>query len=259
MKMGIRSKGTIENGIPWYRDIHLATKQITVGRVCLECGDIIGNELDGNNLRQRHKECQKKHRARRQLKFNHKINPPKQWEPKHCVDCGVLLPETKWRVKNANRCDWHQFQRTKKLQKKWGRCRGDREYIVLATCIHCGELFECHHKNTYYCPEHRNCYKGQFEDSEPVDLEKRKEQTKEYENKVVSKSIREQEGTYDTAIFKGSVPITDVSVKDFDKEAEFVKHLKQKTLKKKKDLYSPTEGDYIRGDTYINKEKNGER
>jgi len=268
----MRSEKSIEK-IPWYRDIHLATKEIVVGRICLRCGKIIGDELNGNQHRSRHKTCQFIHRRERQYETMAKRNPPKKWKPKYCPDCieegkskeDSLLPENKWNKPQCIRCDWHQYQHSRKVPSKQPTYRRpSREYIVLATCVkgygtplECGELFETHTKKTHYCPKHRGSYKGQFEPVNQINDDEIKKQIKDYKKKIPPLLPNyEKLGTFDTAPNLGDVSKMKTKpdgTLDVSKEIKHIKHLKKKTFKKKPKHGRVTEGDIIRGIEIVKK------
>jgi len=243
-------------------------------KICGECGKPIIEDVRSN--RKFHPECFKIRRRRMQLENHRRYYPKKEYPPKYCPDClaegkskeDSLLPKNKWNKTNCVRCEWHQFKHFKELQKistikdvdgstiKARYNRPSREYIVLAECIFCHELFETHHKNTRYCIKHRdgknrNLYQV---GKKILTDEERKKQVKDYQKKLENENKLEKIGTYDTATkIHYTNPInkmrTDKEGKpDFDKELEDIKYIKAKTYSKKKDkkMYNPAEGDYVR-------------
>jgi len=257
-----RKKSTIDAGIPWYRDLSLSTKEIIVGRVCLSCGEIIGEELNGTCAnKQRHSECQKEHRKKLQLKSSQKRNPPQYLnKKKYCVDCGKELRKSKVISSLANRCDWCQFLKTKQNQKKY--VRNDREITVGVGCIICGKFTPAKNYNKKYCDDCKDGNK-RITESEINSQEDKYNTAMEYMKKHGRIKTKKPTGTYDTSPSHiGNVEHmkTKNNKPNFEQERKAVSKIKNETLKSSKyhGQYSVCEGDVIRGDAFNYKKKNEE-
>lgn len=218
---------------------------VVVGMTCSVCGKFFLYSGVGK-YRIYCDDCVPRKDVRKSNQANRESNKPFAI-PKYCENCGNLLYENAWNRKSIKLCTLCQ------AEKRRIRNIEDHYYpvTVLATCVKCGKLFETHSASAYYCPdcrEHRVIKKNK---PTKADDNTKTEQIKKYRKNLIRKPNIEKLGTLDTTIAHGYIPITNVKVKDFDKEEEFVKHLKLKTLRKKKRMYSQTEGDWLRcADSY---------
>lgn len=229
----------MNKNIDWSKRLKLCKKEIIVGRVCLECGEIIGE--DAFHTRFRHIECNIKHRKRYEKARYSYVK--KFFPPKYCIDCGVLLDKIKWNKSHIIRCDLCQFKKNKKYQSKYYKSRTCT--VIAVTCVVCGEIMPCHHSATKYCRKHRHHVNKKHKDKK-LTYEEQNKQTKEFQKKLVKKNKIERLGTYDTSL-KYDIAVKGNGI-NFEREEKAVQILKKKTFNKlRKKLFSLTEGDIKRG------------
>ena len=235
-----------EKNISWDKDITLTRKEIIVGKICPIC-----NEMINDNMRLLyHRECHKKLRCEKQKK-RYKKKLQKDYPPKHCIDCNVLLPKEKWNKPLVKRCDLCQIKYNRKSHKKYDKDRYGyrRDITVAVTCIICGKIIPASSTNRKYCHRHTYSVVKKDKDKRKVDREKYKaDKIKEWQRKFRTKDSREGLGTYTTTSrFRQYPPDKLVTDKegnpDFEKEREQIDRLKNKTYNPRNQGYSKTEGD----------------
>lgn len=232
-----------DSRIPWDKDLTIRNQEIIVGRICLHCGEIIETNLIQYYY---HPECFRLVKSKRNSKYYAAIR--KIPEPKHCLDCGELLPESQWNMTHVKRCGYHQYLHSKSIIRKY--VRQDRDITVGTICIVCGEFFPCKSTTAKYCPECRRGAK-QISKLEKLTEVEKTNRIKEYRKKTFTHSNKEKLGTWDTAYpFKQHYK-TNICIKkgkpDFESEQKLVGLLKVKTFNKHNRLYNTSEGDYLRG------------
>ena len=236
-----------DKNISWDKDMKLSRKEIIVGKICPVC-----NEMINDNMRLSfHRECYKKIRCERHKKvYREKIR--KDYPPKYCIDCNVLLPKEKWNKPLVKRCDLCQIKFNRKGRPEYDkeRYKNRREITIAVTCIICGEIIPTKSTNRKYCHRHTYSVVKKDKDKRKVDREKyKRDMTKKYlnKNKTISDS-RERLGTYQTSNRFKQYPVEKL-VKDkegnpdFEKEREQIDRLKNKTYNPRNQGYSKTEGD----------------
>jgi len=253
--------------IPWYRDITLYNEELIIGKVCLECGEIVGTN---HSQVIRHKKCQMVYRRRRQEETRQRKKST--IKPKYCVDCGELMRESTWNISNSTRCLRCQYEFTLKNAKPNKEYRG---YTVAVTCVLCGEIVLTKYSSTKYCKKCGGESMSIPNDDTSISIKetnsdkyfRRSRQLKEYNKKLYPRMMLdkkyEKPGTYDTYGKYGQYPTNELAKdKDgnpnFDKEQELVSHIKKNTFssrKYKKRSTIPREGDLIRNPKLINRLK----
>jgi hypothetical protein len=241
-------KKEIDLDIPWYHNISLMKREIIVGKTCLSCDKLIGNELTGMNshIRVRHKECQRLHRLG--------LTKDRYWKsrddpsPKTCVDCGNLIEENKWNRPNVLRCGFCQFKHGRKQALSYKK---PREHTVAVECIYCHTIIPTNHANTIKCQKCRNLKieKGILSNTDKYKASKKYLKTLKRDNPL------ESLGTYATVGKYRQYPTNHLAKDkdgkpDFKREQQLVSHLKKVTFSSKGNHYHFTEGDSVRGIKY---------
>jgi hypothetical protein len=245
------AKTNRKHNVPWYRSIKLSHKEIIVGIVCLECGEIIGT----NDRRTKyHTECFKKHRADRQWKNT----PILSYSEKYCIDCGKIMDESKWSRPQSIRCDWCQFLYSKEYSSKRHYYeRKSIEATVAVTCIICNKLVLTNHKSSMYCKDCIKAKANRYATNKNKKLTRNEKSKKGREyylklnKKLYGDEVIERLGTFDTSPRRGDVSKIKREKNgkpDWEREQRDINRLKKKTLSKKKYKrhYIMTDGDRIR-------------
>jgi hypothetical protein len=219
--------------VPWYRDIRLSKMELSVGRTCVYCGEII--ETDSQS-RMYHPECFKKRRRDRYIerwRENHKFYQKKE-QPKYCIDCGELIPKERWNIPHVKRCIICQYKRNQLNVKNAGKYR--HGVVVAVTCVRCHELIltdTCFPKYCEKCKGIKKREKGILSTKEKRRI------GEDYRKKIFGNvNTVNKLGTFVTSSRYGDVA-TMKRAEDgnisWDKERKHIDYLTHVTFRKRKD------------------------